>query len=334
MKSLRFLLLRLTVSVLAMGVLLFSVLQTINRPLGGDTLTYTAVFTDANGLKAGDDVRLYGVRVGSVTGLTLAGKDAHVTFTMQVEHPIFENSTLAIRYQNLTGLRFLDIQQPDQSADKHNSEELIGTDHTVPSFDITTLFNGLQPVLAELTPADLNQFATSLLAVVEGDGTGMGPALDAIGKLSQYTSDRQAVISTLVTNLSQISQQIGGKSGNAIELISQLSDIFVAIEQKIGGLIDFALTIPPVLEPADRLLSQLGLRSGNRSEIERGLSSAFPNPADAVAAMNRVPGLIQSLASAIPDQEHLSLVCSNGPATAPAPLSILIDGERIALCKR
>ena len=31
-------------------------------------------------------------------------------------------------------------------------------------------------------------FGNSLLAVLQGDGTGIGPALDAIDKLSEYTT--------------------------------------------------------------------------------------------------------------------------------------------------
>lgn len=213
MKSISGLLLRVGVFAAAMALLLFGVSRTIERPLSGGTSHYTAVFTDANGLKSGDDIRMFGVRIGTVSKLVLKDARAEVSLTVLRDHPIYDNTKFAVRYQNLAGQRYIDVQQPDGPGTQRHSGEVIGPEHTVPSFDITTLFNGLQPVLAELSPADLNHFGESLLAVVQGDGTGIGPAFDAIQKLSAYTVDRQQVISALVNNISAVSEQIGGRSG-------------------------------------------------------------------------------------------------------------------------
>ena len=55
----------------------------------------------------------------------------------------------------------------------------------MPSFDVTTLFNGLEPVLRQLSPEELNKFTGSLYAVLEGTGNGIGPALAAIEQQRQ-----------------------------------------------------------------------------------------------------------------------------------------------------
>ncbi|PXX58455.1 phospholipid/cholesterol/gamma-HCH transport system substrate-binding protein [Nocardia tenerifensis] len=330
----RALLLRLGAFAAVMIVLLIVVLQVIERPVEGETDSYTAEFTDANGLKAGDDVRVYGVRVGKVGNIRLTGSLASVQFSVGREHKVFDNSTLAIRYQNLSGERYLDIQQPDQAGNRRAPGRVIGVDHTVPAFDITTVFNGLEPVLAQLTPADLNQFATSMLAVIEGSGTGMGPALDAIEKLSGYVTDRQTVITTLVRNLGLISEHLGGKSGNAVQLLTQLTAIFVNLTQKVGGLIEFSQKIPPVLIPAENLLATVGFTPGTNPDLENLLRVAFPDPNETVATLSRLPVVLQQLSAAIPSPvPGLQPACSNGNAQAPQPLQLLIAGQRIALCK-
>ncbi|UFS98543.1 MlaD family protein [Nocardia huaxiensis] len=333
MKSTAGLLLRLGVFAATMVTLLAVVHQAIQRPLGERADTYSAVFTDANGLHSGDDVRLFGVRVGEVSDLSIHGTAARVKFTVAREYSLYDNTMLAIRYQNLTGKRYLDIQPAPTAANRIAAGATIGSDHTVPSFDITTLFKGLQPVLAELTPADLNQFATSMLGVIEGDGTGLGPALDAIEKIGQHVTDRQTVISTLVRNLALIADQLGGSSGNAMKALSRLTDLFVTLQEKLGGLVDFSLTIPPVLTPAIGLLRAIGLTGDPNPDLDSALRTAFPDPKQALDVLNRLPGLLQSLTALIPTPgSNVDLTCSKGAASAPQPLQMLIGGQRITLC--
>ncbi|WP_067824632.1 MlaD family protein [Nocardia inohanensis] len=330
MKSIPALLTRIALFATVMLLLLYGTFQALQRPVD-DTRTYTALFTDANGLRSGNDVRLFGVRVGKVLGISLSGDRARVRFTARTDLTMFANNTLAIRYQSLTGQRYLDIQQAEAPAGSVDPAQTIGVEHTVPAFDITTLFNGLQPVLAELTPADLNQFATSLLGVIEGDGTGLGPALDAIEQLSRYTTDRQALLSTLIRNMSAVAETIGGRSGNAMVMMTRLTDLFSTLQERIDGLIDFSVTIPPVLDPATRLLRTLGFTGDPNPDVDNLIRAAIPDSAQAAATLRQVPALLQSLTAAIP-AAGTGPACSHGEAAAPAPLRVLIGGQRIALC--
>ncbi|GAB2552634.1 hypothetical protein GCM10027167_70390 [Nocardia heshunensis] len=317
----------------AMALLLTGIFQVIERPVTGGTNTYTAEFADVSGLRTGDDVRVYGVRVGKVGEIRLIGTHAAVQFSARRSVALLDNSTLAIRYQNLSGQRYLDIQQAKDPGKQRDPRQRIRTDHTVPSFDITTVFNGLEPVLAQLTPADLNQFATSMLAVIEGSGTGLGPALGAIENLSNYVSDRQTVIATLVRNLGQVSQQLGGKSGNTVQLLRQLTSVFVGLTQRIGGLVDFSQQIPPVLLPTDRLLATIGLTPSPNPDFDRLLQAAFPDPGQTVETLNRLPAVLQALAAMIPSAvPGLQPGCAHGAAQPPRPLQLLLGGQRISLC--
>ncbi|GAA3711973.1 MlaD family protein [Gordonia hankookensis] len=332
MRSIPSLVLRVGAFALAMLLILFAVLRTIERPVADATDNYTALFTDANGLHPGDDVREFGVAVGNVTTIDLAGDTARVVFTMKPSQQLSVGAKLAIRYQNLTGQRYLDIQQSSPVIGGiRRSGSTIGTDHTVPSFDITTLFNGLQPVLADLSPADLNKFTGSMLAVVQGNGAGIGPALDAIEKLSTYTTDRQAVISTLVRNLSVVSEQIGGKSGHAVALIEELTTLFKNLEAKLPGLIDFAAQIPPVLDPLDHIMGEIGLVGDPNQPLDGLIDRAFPDPKTAIGALNRLPGFLQSLAGLAPTSGQLT--CSKGQASPGHEIEVLLGGQRITLCR-
>ncbi|MBF6244363.1 MCE family protein [Nocardia elegans] len=333
--STRALWIRVAVSVLAMAVVLVGVFRLIERPVSGDTDTYTAIFTDANGLRLGDDVRLYGVQVGKVRSVDLDGALARVRFTVTQGHPLYTETKVAVRYQNLTGFRYLEIQQPDHPGPRRPATAAFDTAHTVPAFDITTLFNGLQPVLAQLSPDDLNRFASSMLAVVQGDGNGIGPALDAIDMLSRYASDRAQVLSVLVNNFAQVSAHMAGKSGNAMQLMTNLTELFVTITDKLPGLVQFGMEIPPMLRPLLDLLDVLGVTGEKNRDLDALLHRVLPNPRQAADVLGRLPGLIQTMTTTIPQTgPDAAMTCSHGIAPAPGPLAVLIAGQRITLCHR
>ncbi|WP_067687683.1 MCE family protein [Nocardia jejuensis] len=334
MTSVRGSALRLILFAVAMIGVLALVITAIQRPVSGDTDEYRALFTDAGGLRTGDDVRVFGVQVGKVESIALQGQQALVGFSLRRSASIYDNSRLAIRYQNLTGQRYVDLQQQATPGGKTPPGAMIGVDRTVPSFDVTALFNGLKPVLSTLSPEALNQFGASLLAVIEGDGNGIGPALESIGKLGSYVADRQRLITTLIRNLSEISDKIGGRSRNLVALLSKLSDVFTSLQIKVDGLIDFALTAPPVLDPIDDLLATLGLSENVNPDLEDVVHRLFPNPQDLVDQLGTLPGLLAGLAATLPQPgSNLDLRCSHGSAELPAPFAVLVAGQKVSICK-
>ncbi len=332
MKSFRFAW-RIAVFAAIMLVLLALIVQVIRRPAPGPLDRYSAIFTDVNGLHVGDDVRLYGLPVGKVESLTLEQNRAKVGFTVQRAHPIQRGSTLAVRYRTLAGQRYVDLRPPAQPGTRLTPGATIDADHTVPSFDITALFNGLQPILAQVSPDAVNRFAETMLAVLTGDGSGIGRALDAIEQLSGYVSDRQTVISTLIHNLRRMSDVLAGRSPHLVTIIAGLVEVFGTLEQKLQGVVDYAETIPPVLQPLDDLAARLGMTPGGDSDFDRILHAALPDPDAAREVLARLPGLLQSL-DALAAAPADALSCGHGSASTPLPLAVLIAGQRITICQR
>ncbi|NKY61034.1 MlaD family protein [Nocardia flavorosea] len=326
--------LKLVLFGVVIAVLLAGIVTAIERPIQEDTHEYDAVFSDASGLKPGDDVRMYGVAVGKVRSVRLDRNLARVRFAAIAGRPVFDNSTLAIRYQNLTGQRYLDVQQPESPGTPIEAGATVGLAHTVPSFDVTVLFNGLRPVLEEYSPESLNQLTQNMIAVIEGDGTGIGPALDSIATLSRYTADRQAVISVLIRNLSQISEQLGGKSPQSVVLLTQLANLFDELQRKVEGVVDFAMTAPAVMEPLDSLLATIGLTRNSNPDLEALMRRSFPDVRTAIDVLDRLPGVLQSLQSQLPaNASEVALRCSRGEADLPSPIGVLVAGQRVVVCR-
>lgn len=336
-RSLGAVLWRLGVFTSAMIALLLLIIAAVVRPVGGETSSYRAEFTDVSGLKTGDDVRMFGVQVGKVTSISLRGTRALVGFTVRRDRPFYVTSGLAIRYQTLTGQRYVEVRQPEGPGARLAPGSTVGADKTVPSFDITQLFNGLQPVLQEFSPGALNRFTESVLAVIQGDGKGIGPALDAFEQLSRYVSDKQAVLSLILSNLQAISDQIGGKSPQLVTLLKGLADVFTSFRTELDGLLHFAAVAPSALGPLNSILETLGFTENSNPNLEKDLQQLFPDPNQALDVLGRLPGLLQSLADLLPPAGpvagEIKLSCAKGPADVPAPFSILISGQRVSICR-
>ncbi len=76
------------------------------------TRTYKAVFTDATGVVKGDDIRIAGVKVGSVKNVEITNRThALVTFIVAKRATSPSRSTATIRYRNLVGQRYISLTQ-------------------------------------------------------------------------------------------------------------------------------------------------------------------------------------------------------------------------------
>src|SRR4029079_6687130 len=74
------------------------------------TNTYHATFTDASRLKAGQDVRISGVPVGSVKDVKLnPDNTVDVAFNINKRYQLYTSTRAVVRYENLVGDRYLEI---------------------------------------------------------------------------------------------------------------------------------------------------------------------------------------------------------------------------------
>lgn len=110
-----------------------------------------------------------------------------------------------------------------------------------------------------------------------------------------------------------------------------MTALFTTLAEKLGGLVDFGLTIPPVLVPALDLLNQIGLDGDPNPNLTATLNAAFPDRAQASDVLKSLPALLQSLAAAVP-HAGADLSCSHGSLPTPAPFQILIAGQGVSLC--
>lgn len=313
----------------------------INRPVAGSTRSYQADFTNASGLRAGNDVRMLGTRVGKVTSVALrqgraSGTTvAQVSFTLDTKQHIYPDSRLAIRYLNLTGIRYVDLQQQSQSGQPLESGTPIGISSTEPSFDITAVFHGLAPVFAVMNPDDINHFSKSLLMLIEGDGSGFGNVIDSLTKVLTFVDDRSALIDVLVDNLRHLSDSIGGRASNITPLVGYLSTLGAILARRLPDLRNLADSAGAVLVSANQFLGALGLENGATPDLNATIRQIMPAAQSVVGLLTLTPGILNSLNSVLPSPDApAELTCSKGSAPLPSDIALFVRAKQVTLCKR
>ena len=131
----------------------------------GSTNDYSAVFKDASRLKAGDSVRVAGVRVGTVTGVSLLeDRSVLVKFDADRDTVLTTGTQAAIRYLNLVGDRYMELVDTPDSAKIVGAGGQIPESRTAPALDLDLLLGGLKPVIQGLNPQDVNGLTSSLFS--------------------------------------------------------------------------------------------------------------------------------------------------------------------------
>jgi phospholipid/cholesterol/gamma-HCH transport system substrate-binding protein len=235
------------VTVLASYVLI----STITNAGYGKQVGYRAEFTDVAGLVAGDEVRIAGVRVGQVTGIELGKKTEDPTAVVELEVsadvPVPTAVQATIRYRNLVGQRYIALTDADGSAGRTlKSGDTIPLAQTTPALDLTTLFGGFRPLLQALSPADMNRLSFEIIQVFQGEGGTMESLLSHVASLSDSLADKDAVIGSMIDNLTKVMSTVANRD-------QQLSDLVVSLQQFVTGLAGDRQAIFDSLQTIDTL---------------------------------------------------------------------------------
>lgn len=263
--------------------------NTLVQPMDGSTYQYGAEFSNAEGLTPGSDVRMAGVRVGRVTGVSQHDGIAKVRFEVLTEQKVSPDSTAAVRYADLLGSRYLAIGRGVSLGERLEPGSVIPLRRTKPAVDLTTLLNGFRPLFDSLEPKQANQLAGSLVKVFEGERAPLENVLRTVVSLTSKITKDDPLIGELLNNLNSVIGKMLGKKQQFTSLVgalNQLMRLAVAERGQINDVLDsttrMASTLAGVTEQSgDKLTNNLrllnsvsGQLSKNGPQLVRAFDSA------------------------------------------------------------
>jgi phospholipid/cholesterol/gamma-HCH transport system substrate-binding protein len=258
-------LVKLIIFMVVTSLLTFVLAATIGNFGVGKTTTYHALFTDVTGLLPGNEVRIAGVKVGTVKGVGLKGDVADVTFDLEGGHHLTQGNVLQLRYRNLVGERYLAIVEGTGSAETLKAGSTVPVSRTRPALDLTVLFNGFRPLFQALDPKTVNDVSYEIIQTLQGEGGTVDTLLQRTASLTNTLADKDAVIGRVVDNLTTVLATVDARDQDLSNLIVQLrrlSSGFAADRAAIGA----SLTGISNLTDATAGLLQ-GIRPGLRGDI-------------------------------------------------------------------
>ncbi|OLR92097.1 MCE family protein [Actinokineospora bangkokensis] len=202
---------------------------TIANKGNGDTLDYSAKFTDVTSLNVGDDVRMSGVRVGQVEDIEVVDRRfSRVEFTVDKRWALSPTVIATVKFRNLIGQRYISLDQGTGTGTLPEDAE-IPLDRTRPALDLTAMFNGFKPLFQALSPDDVNKLSLEVVQVLQGEGGTVDSLLTHVASLTSTLADKDDVIGRVITNLNTVLSQVNSQG-------DQLSSLLLTTQQLVSGL--------------------------------------------------------------------------------------------------
>lgn len=209
----------------------------------------TAVFTETGGIQTRDDVRLAGVKVGSVTGIDPNFQKGYVTITFRLDSGVElgPKTRADVQLSNLLGGRFLKLTGPVQKPylhdlpveKRHIPKERTGTPYTV--------VDALNKSTGDLGTLDMKSL-TKVLKETE-----------------KLALPSQKNLNKLLTNISTLNSALNEKSPQFQQLIADADKLTGTLATKNADL-------TRLIEASRTLLKTLAAHKGELSDALGGNS--------------------------------------------------------------
>ncbi|MGH3167418.1 MAG: MCE family protein, partial [Trebonia sp.] len=259
-----------------------------NLPFTSHGTGYTAYFTEAAGLAPGNTVRIAGVTVGTVSGVSLDGAQVRVSFSVKNAW-VGDDSTVAIDIETILGEKYLALDPLGPAAQDPTAP--IPASRTTSPYDVTQAFQQLGTVFQQIDSTSVAKALEDISATFANTPPAVHQALTGLARLSQTIAAEDSQIATLLQGTDQLSGTVASEDGEFQTLISDGNLLLAELNQQqqaIGSLLTGTRALATQLEDLVQsdnaelgpLLDKLGqvttVLQENQANLERALQLAGP----------------------------------------------------------
>ena len=193
--------------------------------------TFSAYFTNTNGLYTGDEVRILGVAVGTIDEIDPQPNATKVTFSVDKQYSVPADVEAAILSPSLVSARAMQLVPAYSSGPKLEPGTIIPINRTAVPVEWDDLRQQLEKLTDSLQPttpggvSPVGEFVNSAAANLRGEGD---TARDTVIKLSQAVSalgDHSTDIFSTVRNLQLFVSALSSSSDLLASFNTNLADI-------------------------------------------------------------------------------------------------------------
>ncbi len=235
-----------------------------NLPIIGGGTTYNALFTEAAGLLPGNEVRVAGVTVGTVTGVALDGNRVKVSFRVKGVW-VGDASTVGIQIKTVLGDKYLALDP--LGAATQDPGQTIPASRTTSPFDVTAAFQQLGSTIGQLNTSQLARSLEAISSAFRNTPPYVHQALTGLSALSQVIASKDVQLAKLFAGTRQITQTLASEDSQFQALLGDGNLLLSELQQRQQA-------ISSMLTGTEALATQLsGLVNDNQAQLTPTLRS-------------------------------------------------------------
>jgi phospholipid/cholesterol/gamma-HCH transport system substrate-binding protein len=260
--------------------------QTLFRPTA-----ITAYFTTASAIYPGDEVRIAGVKVGTIESIQPAGTQAKMTLHVDRGTSVPADAKAVIVAQNLVSARYVQLTPAYESGPAMNDGAVIPIERTAVPIEWNEVKEQLMRLATELGPdngtstGSVGRFIDSAAAALDGNGHKLRQTLQQLSGVGRILADGSGSIVDTITNLQFFVTALRDSN----EQIVQFQDRFATLTSVVNDSrsdLDAALkNLSEVVGETTRFIE--GTRDKTAEQIQR-LANVTQNLADNRMALENV----------------------------------------------
>ena len=279
------------IGLVVIAVLLWAAFNAAKLPIIGGGTQYSAIFSESSGLQSDDEVRIAGVKVGTVTGVALDGANgADVKVQFRVKNAFVGDQTEAIiKIKTVLGRKYLELDSTGANAQKAGST--IPLSRTLTPYDVYPAFSDLTKTVGAIDTATLGKSLETIAQTFKDTPADVSSTLDGLSRLSTTISSRDEALRTLLARAQSVTGVLADRDAQISQILTDgnllleeltlrrdaIRTLFIntsTLSLQISGLVaDNQRTLKPAL---DQLKGVLDVLQKNSDNIDRALALMAP----------------------------------------------------------
>jgi phospholipid/cholesterol/gamma-HCH transport system substrate-binding protein len=210
-------------------------------------ITITAYYTSATGIYPGDEVRVAGVKVGTIDRIDPGADNVRMTLRVDRQVPIPADAGAVIVPQNLVSARYVQLTPPYVDSGPTMADgAVIGVDRTAVPVEWDEVKKQLMRLATDLGPDD------------GGSGSAMGRLIDSAASAMDGNG---AKLRQTMTELSGAARIFAESGGDVVDIVTNLDTLVSTLADSNVQIVQFQ----------DRLAALTEVVDGSRADLDAAL---------------------------------------------------------------